>query len=411
MRQAPETAPGFAGWRIVWTVSLAQGLGPALLGPAGVFMTPMQDEFGASRAAVSLGGPILASVMLLMGLVLGPRLDRGSIRRFMLVGLAIMAASLIGLSRAGSLQSVGLLLALASVGMSLYGILPAQVLLVNWFTRLRGRALALSTVGMSVSGFLLPPLSALLIAQVGWRDAIALIAATAAMICVVPIARFIVDRPEDLGQHPDGDREGRAVPATTIRRSPRHFLGSGNFWLISLGMGLALASLAVTLHLVPFALSLGFPLQRAAWLPTALSMGSLFGKLLGGYSIDRLGHRITVASLLSVQGIGWILVTSEPGYFGLLASAALIGFGSGGFLPLPPVYLAACFGPRVVGQAVGLSGAATLPLQIAAPLLVGAQFDRVGSYLPAFEAMLGVSFLAAVLLLCVRLPASEPSAD
>jgi len=392
----------FHGWRIVWTVSLAQALGPALLAPMGVFMTQLQEEFGASRAAVSLGGPILAGMMMLVGLVLGPRLDRGPIRRIMLWGVVLMLGSMLALSRGRSLAEVGVLLAVASVGMSMYGTLPAQVLLVKWFSRLRGRALALSTVGMSFSGFLLPPLSASLIADFGWRDSTAVIALAAALLCFPLILAFVVNRPEDVGQDPDGEASNTPTAPPQPRLPVRSFLQEKNFWLISIGMGLALSALAVGLHLVPFAQSLGFDLQAAAWAPTALSAGSLVGKLLGGWSIDRVGKRVTVTALLGVQALGWALLASEPGYTALLAGAALMGFGAGGFLPLPPVYLAGCFGRNVVGQATGLAGAATLPLQITAPPLVGAVFDATGSYQSAFTAMVGVACLAALLLFQVR---------
>jgi len=195
MQGAASGGTPFFGWRIVWAVALAQALGPALLAPAGVFMTQLQEEFGASRAAVSLGGPILAGMMLLVGLVLGPRLDRGPIRRIMLWGVGIMLAAMLALSRGRSLPEIGLLLAVASVGISMYGTLPAQVLLVNWYSRLRGRALAVSTIGMSFSGFLLPPLSAWLITMFGWRDATAYIALASALLCFPAILAFFVNGP------------------------------------------------------------------------------------------------------------------------------------------------------------------------------------------------------------------------
>lgn len=407
MKSAASNATPFSGWRIVWTVALAQALGPALMSPLGVFMTELQAEFGASRAAVSLGGPILAGMMMLVGLVLGPRLDRGPIRRIMLWGVGIMLVAMLALSRATSLGEIGLFLAVASVGMSMYGHLPAQVLLVNWFRRLRGRALAVSTIGMSGSGLLLPPLCALLIASAGWRDTISLIAVAAAALCVFPIASFVVNRPEDVGQHPDGDASGSPEPPLEARLPTQRFLRDPNFWLVSFGMGFCLSALAVALHLVPFGQSLGFTLQEAAWAPAALSSGSLVGKLLGGWSIDRLGKRITVSGLLAVQAVGWVILASGPDYREMLAGAALLGFGSGGFLPLSAVYLAACFGRSVVGQASGLAGAATLPIQMLAAPLVGVVFDYGGSYTPAFQGMLGVVVLAALLLLLVRVPDRE----
>jgi len=404
MEGAASRGQPFFGWRIVWTVALAQALGPALMGPIGVFMTQLLDECGASRAAVSLGGPILAGMMMLVGLVVGPRLDRGPIRRIMLWGVVIMLGAMLGLARGRSLLEVGALLAVASVGMSMYGTLPAQVLLVNWFSRLRGQALALSTVGMSISGLTLPPLCAWLIAQYGWRESVSYIALVAALLCFPPILAFVINRPEDVGQHPDGDTASATPAPPSERLSFRFFLRDANFWLVSVGMGLALSALAVALHLVPFGQSLGFELREAAWAPTALSSGSLVGKLLGGWSIDRLGKRATVVGLLVIQALGWVLLASEPDYSTLLAGSALMGFGAGGFLPLPPIFLAACFGRNVVGQASGLAGAAALPIQMLAPPLVGAVFDSTGSYQIAFQSMVGVALLAAVLLIRVRVP-------
>lgn len=411
MQGATHSGAPFFGWRIVWTVALAQALGPALLAPVGVFMTQLQEEFGASRAAVSLGGPILAGMMLLVGLVLGPRLDRGPIRHIMLWGVVVMLGAMLALSRGRSLLEIGLLLAVACVGMSMYGTLPAQVLLVNWFSRLRGRALAVSTVGMSFSGFLLPPAAAWLIVDFGWRNSVACLALAAALLCFPAILAFVVSRPEELGQQPDGEASSSPPPPRQERLPIRFFLRDPNFWLVSVGMGLSLSALAVGMHLVPFGQSQGFDMQDAAWAPTAISAGSLVGKLLGGWSIDRVGKRITVVSLLATQALGWGVLAGESGYAALLGGSALMGFGAGGFLPLLPVYLAACFGRSVVGQASGLAGAATLPIQMLAAPLAGGVFDRTGSYTIAFQAMVGVALLAAVLLLRVRVPEGDLPLD
>ncbi|MCH2171050.1 MFS transporter [Myxococcota bacterium] len=411
MRDNSGTKVPFHGWNIVWTVSIAQGLGPGLMAPLGVFMTDLQTTFDADRATISLGGPIFGVVMAVIGIFLGPRLDRGPIRRIMLWGVVIMLVSILGLSRGHELWHLGALLGCAALGISMYGVLPAQVLLVNWFNRRRGQALALATLGMSGAGLGIPPLCAWMIERVGWRDSIALLGVSAALVTFPLIHRYVIKRPADVGQVPDGDEAQPVDVSVGLRIPVERFLRDPSFWYVGLGFGMCLAGLSAGLHLVPFGEDMGLSRQRAAWAPTALSAGSLVGKLVGGWMIDYVGKRPIVALLVGVQMTGWAVLANDPGFPGLLSGAALLGFGSGGFLPLPAVFQAACFGRSVVGQVGGLMGFLGLPFQMAIPPLVGMVYDQTGSYELAFNSMIAVALSAAVLLFLVRIPASEPTPE
>ncbi len=79
------------------------------------------------------------------------------------------------------------------------------ILLVNqWFVSRRGRAVGLMTLGAVISTALLPPVVRILIDNVGWRGAYAVLG-VAVIALIVPVVLLIVrNRPEDIGLFPDG---------------------------------------------------------------------------------------------------------------------------------------------------------------------------------------------------------------
>ena len=390
------------------TAMVAQGLGMGLFSLSAPLMTSLQAEFGASRAALGGGMGIFIVVLTVASAIIGPILDRGPLRRIMLLGVAVMWASIFGMSRATSLSQLAVLMALASVGIAMYGMIPATVLVVNWFVERRGIAVAVAAIGMSFAGFSLPPLCAYLVETVGWREALALIATGAAVIAAAVIGAFAVKRPEDVGQFPDG-KAGRVTPPVPEPVPAVRFLGDRNFWLMGLGFGISLTAMgAVGTHLVAFGEDLGLTKQNAAWAPSLMSTGALAGKLFAGWMVDRIDKRIVLFVLLAAHASGWAILATEPGYGVMLAGCAVLGFGGGGLIPLPPVFQGACFGRLVIGQVGGLQALIAVPIGAPLPFLVGLSYDRTGSYVSAFLIIIGLIALALTLLLRLRLPEVEP---
>ncbi|MFP8877694.1 MAG: MFS transporter, partial [Myxococcota bacterium] len=74
----------FYGWRIVSISSPAQAVSTGLTFYVyGLFLTPIESEFGASRLAATLGLTLLILVQGCVSPVLGTMMDRGSIRAIM----------------------------------------------------------------------------------------------------------------------------------------------------------------------------------------------------------------------------------------------------------------------------------------------------------------------------------------
>jgi len=329
----------------------------------------------------------------------------------MLSGAALMFVSVFALSRGVALWQLAACFAFATVGMSMYGMLPVSVVLVNWFTQRRGMALSLAYAGTSVGALLIPTTTAWLIEWLGWRHALVVLAAGAAGLAALAAAR-LVKRPEEIGQTPDGIPRPAAVAlAREPGREPSLLSGwlrDRNFWLIGGGVGLALSVSVATLFLVRHLETLGIPRTRAALVPSSMAMFGIVGKLAAGWLVDRIDARAVVTGALALHALGWMIVASQSSYAAMLFASVPLGLGGGGFLPLPPVLQGRCFGRDAIGRIHGIHALIGLPFLLAVSPLVGWTAGRTGGFAAPFFGLAGVLALAVLVLACVRIPRIEP---
>ena len=388
------------------------------MGIYGFVVTPMVEEFGASDAQVGAGMSILVLAMSVASPVLGPILDRGRIRATMLAGVAVMLACAWLLSRTAALWQLAAAFAGVSLGLAMYGHLPVTVLLCNWFVERRGTAIAVAAMGMSAAGLFVPPLSAWLVRSFGWRDAVALLATGAAVVAFPAIAGGVVRRPEDVGQRPDGRAPGSgtgsgpegggALLGEPPERSARELLRERNFWLVGVGLALAMCVPISSLFFVRHMEGLGVAPERASLLIAAMSVLSVLGKLTSGLLADRLDKRAITLSVLALYAAGWILLATAESLGALLWACLPLGFGGGALIPLPGILVGACFGRAVVGRVAGLHAPLGLPFLLAAAPVVGLARDATGGFATPFLGLAGVLGAAIAVLSFVRIPPREP---
>jgi len=408
-----RTSPGaFHGWHIVVVGMVAQAFGVGLVSSYGVLARALATEFQTSMTQISLGMSIFILTSGAVAPVLGPALDRGSVRAIMLTGVATMFGGLLLMARATALWELGAGLGVVSIGISMYGTLPVHVLLINWFVVRRGAALAVAAMGLSASGFVVPTLTAWLLESFGWRSAVMVLGAICAAATFPVIAMWVVRRPDDLGQFPDGrspDDGGAPAVATAVDPpGTRELFRDRNFWVLALGFGLAfVVPIVHAVHMVPYLLDAGVDLTRAAMAHSSMSVFSLLGKLGAGVVGDRYDKRLTVVAVLAVQACGWLVLLANPGYSVVLVASALIGVGVGGLIPLSPLIMGECFGRDVIGRVSGLAAPFHLPLLLIAAPLVGFVYDTTGSYVPAFMGVVGALVVSALILLLIRFPAPQ----
>ena len=191
-------AAPFYGWWVLLAMSslrvVASGFGNNV---RSLLVLPLEDEFGATRAEVSLMATTGSVAIALTGPLGGWLMDRFGTRRVMFVCLLITFAGYVMLWQSQALWQVIVVFTLP-LGLAYnWAVLNSGApILNNWFDRQKARALSLLNVGHG-AGALLLPVMALTISELGWRPAM-LVAGI-----VLLIAR--PDHGGDRARHAGGD--------------------------------------------------------------------------------------------------------------------------------------------------------------------------------------------------------------
>ncbi len=414
----------FHGWRIVGVVGLTQAVSVgATFYTYGAFLKPVVAEFEASRLAVTLGLTLLTVVQGALGPFLGRALDRGSARAIMITGILVTSIGLALLSLATAFWQVGLLFVTAVAGgAALFGSLATATVVANWFVRKRGRALGFAALGAALGGGVFPPLTTALIEALGWRGAVATLAA-GLLLLILPVAWLLVGHPEERGLTPDGEPLERGAAAQTEATQPkaateargfttRELLRDRNFWAITISIGFAYCPASVLLvHLVPYATDIGNSPARASLVISGYALASGVGRVLFGSLADRIDKRVAVWVVVAWLGLAWANLLGEPPFEALLAAAVASGIAMGGVFPLWGALTGAVFGRAAFGRVMGLMNLFMMPFSVLGAPAAAYLFDRTGSYQLAFASFLVFPALSALVIAFLRLPAHEPGTE
>jgi sugar phosphate permease len=376
----------------------------------GLLVTPLTDEFGWSRAAVSAAFSLRTEVGGVAAPVVGFAVDRVGVRRLLIAGVWVVALGFVLLSRADTLWAFYGAVVVIAIGNSATGGATATVTVANWFRRQRGRALGFMTLGGGVSG-LMAIVFAWLISAFGWRDAL-LIAGLGQLVVCFPLALSIRNRPQDMGLPIDGveaddlpvaERAEAAVEAGqgwTSKEAVRSLL----FWRVALVYAFSnFATTAIIVHQVPFLTeSVGVSEAFAATTLTVMTGLSIIGRLGFGSAADVLPKRLVTAVALAAIALGVALFATVTASWQLIYVLPLFGIGFGGIIPVRSTLQAEYFGLRAFGAIQGLTLTISTIGAFAGPILAGWMYDVSGSYRLAFVLLALGPLLAIPLILTAR---------
>lgn len=404
---AQDRLPWFYGWNIVGVGFLAQLFAVGLSsGIFSVFILPLERELGTSRFGITLVHSFLFLGMVLLAPLVQVLIRKTSLRTCLVLGISALCLGLLLMSQASAVaQVIAIYGILIAAGTTFAGAIPCSTLVVNWFSRLRGRAMGVSTVGASMGSFLAPPVAAFLIAQHGWRETYVILALVCAAVVLPAILVVIRSRPEDIGLHPDGDARPPDEPAqgpSSQLLTTGQILTHRVYWIIALlaGLGITIQK-GVLVNLVPIAIEGGYQTMQGAYLVSTLTVCMIAGKIFIGAAADRVGSYTLFFVALLLCAIGVAVIALSTQYALMLMGSILLGVGSGGFFPLLGIIIGANFSRAMFAKVMGLLMPAIYLITIPGAPLAGYLYDQTGSYRLAmwvFAAILAATATGALLV-------------
>ncbi len=393
--------PGFYGWWIVGTAIITFGLAvgfPYYNLP--FFYDYFQTNFHWSLREITLGFPIAALLTIWVGPVLIPRL---SPRGLIIAGTGLTAVTFFGLAHMqGSLLFYFVLYFVYTGGYLFSGPIPHQILVSYWFQKKRGLAMGLVYVGVGLFGGIGSFLVKGLTDAYGFRTALNVLGCL--MFIAWPLAFFVLkDRPQELGQFPDGAAE----PPPDTKLVPQSFgvlLRSFPFWLLLIGSFCSIGSIgSINMHMKLVFRDAGFANQKlldSSWTHASVLIlwSSIVGRLSIGHFADVFSKkRVMTATYFIVAATILLLLSVTPARtYSLYLFAVMFGFSMGADYMLIPLMAAEQFGVNSLPRAMAIILPVNTIGQTWLPFLVSYLREKSGGYVLPMAIVFAIALLGAL---------------
>ena len=388
----------YRGWWIVGAVFLASAM---MVGSSqyafGIFVAPLQDEFGWSRTEIN-ASLSFAAIGSLAAPFLGRLIDTYGSRPVMAACLGMFGLSFLLRPLMTELWHWYALSALQFAGFSGAAALPAGKLVGVWFQRTRGRVMGLTTMGNNFGGLVIPAIVGASIALSSWEGAYVVLGVMSVVVVLIALVA-IKEIPDDQDRRAASEAGG-ADPASemtgwTVDEALRH----RSFYLITMAIFLGTFTYGAVLPQVFAHLTNeGASTTTASQALGALALFGMAGKISFGYMAERITARYALMLCLGGQAIFLILMLESANAALLWTSVPLFGLCMGAFGTLLQLIVQESFGLRFFGSIMGLVNVTSVVSFAVGPLMAGASYDLTDRYHTAFIATAAMFVVAIVLL-------------
>lgn len=290
----------------------------------GVFVRPLEAEFGWTRTQVSLASVIISWMVVLVSPLQGILIDRFGARPVVLASIPAFAAGIAALyllpDNLAVFYLMWVIIPILAVGLWPLAYLKA---VSTWFDRRLGLAIGIANAGIGIGSALVPLIAGMLIMRYGWRSGY-LGLAIIALVVTWPMAWLFLRE-----QHARGTVTAAAaaplfgIPFREASRLHKFWLLAGAYFL------LGVVNTALITQQIPMLIDSGVTPQAAAFVQSIFGIAMMVGRLATGYVIDRVfAPRVMIVVAL-----------------GAAMACAMYGVGVSGGL----VFLSACLIGLVVG--------------------------------------------------------------
>lgn len=397
----------FYGWWVVLATSLITVyVGGVVFSGFTAFVDPIREEFGWTSAQVSFAISLRGLEMGIFAPLVGFLVDRYSPRKLVLLGTVTIGAGLILTSYIQTLTMFyGSILVIAFGAGGCAAVVFTKVVII-WFRKKVGVALALMGSGVGMGGVLIP-IIVWLIDLYQWRTTFVILG-FGMLLIGIPLSLIIRDKPELYGLLPDGEKQNDAhqrlePDKEAVPFSLKNTLKNTAFIkLITAEMMRSIQFGAISLHIMPYLVSLGMLRHVAGYVAGAIPVLSIAGRFLLGWLGDRFNKKVVLTWCFIIKTLGVLVFCYLESKWLIVPFLLLYPLGMGGANVLRAAFLMEHFGTAGFGKMIGiLMGAASFG-GIVGPLIAGWAFDVFGTYHYIWLVYFGIMVLSTGLIISIR---------
>lgn len=394
----------YYGWVILAVCTLANfASGPGQTFTFSIFQNSFMNDLDISSTNIAtsyLFGSLFASIAMIF---LGKVLDRYNPKYILIFVIIFLFLGCFWLSKVSS--SIELLFCFAimrTMGQGALSLIPSTLVSI-WFTKKRALALAILGLGISASSGFFPVYGALLIENIGWRNAWIVLGLTASLLLIFPVIIFI--RPYKFINQKFKNKNRNILEDDTKSENSSTLskaLRTKKFWFITIAiMSGSPIHTGIMYHQVSIFSEKGIGITEAASIFAIVAPSMIFGQFMSGILNNYLdprkilifGQSLVILTLYLLS----ILDTIFLGYIYGILLGLQIGLLMNTGQAIWPLY----FGRRYLGSIRGFTNFIGMSLAAIGPLPLSMIYDSTESYnsgLQIFMVLPPISALGAIFI-------------
>ncbi|MBB6445730.1 MFS transporter [Bacillus benzoevorans] len=401
----PKKKGIFYGWWIVLAglllITLTVPFTSALVS---LYMIPITEEFDIPRSAFTLTTTIIALCGIILSPIVGKMVQKYNVKMILSLGIIVFSLSYMSYGLAQSVYHLYISAAFLGISFAFCGNLTTQIIIVNWFKKSRGLALSIAISGIGLGGFIMSPIIANLIMNVGWRQTY-FIMGLVILIVGLPMALFVMrKRPEDVGLNPygEGEMDASDKPKAEIEVdiTPAEAKKKPFFYIYMIGVfTIGLFTTGSLQQINPYVSDM-HGMAYAATIVAIYSLLGIFGKLILGWISDKVGViKSGVIAYLAIS-VAFILLLFGQSKSILIIMAIFLALGNAVASVSLPLFASHIFGSKNYGVMMGITNSAFQVGMAFGGIMTGAVYDLMGSYTWAW---IGITVIALLSMGCITL--------
>ena len=399
MPESTTVKPGFFGWinvSLLFVIYLA-AFGMVYYGFSVIF--PMMIKtLDWNRGTASIAHTLCGILMGLLGPAVAYSIGKFGPKKTLIFGLIIMLVGLLFMGTIMSQMWLWILLwgIVVPTGFAFGGALGLQTILMFWFNFKRGTAMGIVMTGAAIGGFVAQPLYSWLMAYTNtWRSGWLFGAGFVliGLICTI----FVVNKPEDIGQYPDGlsPDELKAAAERDIGKVKIHKTGdtwvlkevlkTRTFWFyVILSASYLMALMFIASHGILDFTDRGFSEMKAPLIFSMVLLGSAVIRFPIGMLGDKIEPRHIINASFGLMTIMLFLIWRNQSIEMIMVAGFVFGACYGTDLIMFPTLLGNYYGPGAFAGINGVLGPLLTVFSGIVPMAAGYIYETIGNYNPVY---------------------------
>lgn len=368
-----------------------------------VFIKPIQEEFKASRAEISMVASIGLVVSGVSLIFFGRIVDRYGPRKVIILSSILMGVSLSLLNYVSTFsQYIVLFGVFAALGSAGAGMVANTALVRSWFQENSELALSITLSGLPFGTLVMTPIATQLIIHYGWRKAYLALGLTP--LTLIPLLFLFLVRSHRTNSHLESvlNESNGGLVLESDASIWKMALSPPFLFLLPVHFICGWTDIAIVNHIVPHIVDSGFNEIFAAYILSIIGGATWLGTLLFGFLSRRYGRQFLIIAIYFIRAMTFSLLIIKPNHAFLVLFSIVFGLTQFAMVPLISSWIGDNYRAVILGRLFALT---TVIHSVGAALgtyINGLIFDGAGSYSYAFVISAILSLIASGIYIFIK---------